>query len=197
MRHSVKTNRLDRFSSLRKATIISLARALLINQSIRTTHARAKASSPLVEQLITLAKEGSLSSKRKAFSVLQDHKLVSRLFSEIVGLFENRSSGYTRVIKLGKRRGDDAQMAILELTEKSAVKEKKPKKAKAADEHGHLEHEHDHEHDKETEEKLRADEEKPHASKEEKSKVVDKKAQAPKKFLGNLRKLFKKERDSL
>lgn len=188
MRHSVNTKRLDRFSSLRKATINSLARALLINQRIKTTHARAKVSSPLIEHLITLAKEGSLSAKRQAFSVLQDHKLVSKLFSEIVELFKNRTSGYTRIIKLNKRRGDDAQMVILELIEKSVVKEKKPKKAKAADEHVHT-HEEGHEH-------VHGIEEKPHVE-EEKPAIVEKKAQLPKKFLGNLRKLFKKERDSL
>ena len=176
MRHRVKTDRLGRFSSLRKATINTLTRAVLINSSIRTTYAKAKAASSQIEHLITLAKANTLAAKRQAYRVLLDHKLVAGLFGEIAELFKTRNSGFTRILKTGARRGDGALMVILELTEK-------PKKLKVQKPHPAKEH------------PLKA-EEKPHIPKEEKPKVIEKKAPT-KKFLGGLRGFFKKERDSL
>lgn len=176
MRHKIKTDRLGRFSSLRKATIVTLARALLLNSSIRTTYAKAKAASPQVEHLVTLAKTNTLAARRQAYKVLSDHKLVSRLFGEIAELFKARGSGFTRIFKLGARRGDGAQMVIFELTEK-------PKKVKKEKTHP-------------AKEPPPKPESKPHIPKEEKPKVVEKKAPT-KKFLGGLRGFFKRERDSL
>ncbi len=176
MRHKIKTNRLDRFSSLRKATINSLSRALFLGQSIKTTYARAEAASGQIERLISLAKENSLASKRRAYRALQDHRLVRRLFGEIADLFKDRKSGFTRILKLGKRRGDGAQMVIFELTDKK----EKPKKEKAhkKEEAAHL----------------------PQAPRgaplEDKSKTPQKK-EPPKRFLGGIKNIFKKERDSL
>jgi len=188
MRHRIKTDRLGRFSSLRKATINSIARSLILNQSIKTTYAKAKAASGRIEQLITLAKQGTLQARRRAYRVLLEHKLVSKLFGEIADLFKSRSSGYTRILKTGKRRGDGAQLVLLEFTEKS-VKEKKVKKEKPAEiEKGKP---------AETTEQPQAAEEKPHPAKEEKPKIPEKKKQPTKKFLGGLRSFFKKERDSL
>ena len=176
MRHKIKTNRLDRFSSLRKATINSLSRALFLGQSIKTTYARAEAASGQIERLISLAKENSLASKRRAYRALQDHRLVRRLFGEIAALFKDRKSGFTRILKLGKRRGDGAQMVIFELTDKK----EKPKKEKA--------------HKKE--EAAHLPEAPRGAPLEDKSKTPRKK-EPPKRFLSGIKNIFKKERDSL
>lgn len=183
MRHKIKTNRLDRFSSHRKATIRSLARAMILNHSIRTTHAKAKAASGEVEHLITLAKSNTLASRRQAYKILSDHALVKMLFGEIAGVFKARSSGYVRILKLSLRRGDAAQMAIMEFTEK--IKEEgKAKKEK----HAPLE--------AQAPKHPIKPQEQPHIPKEEKSKVVEEK-KPTRKFLGGLRGFFKKERDSL
>lgn len=127
MRHGIAGNRLSRNSTLRWATVRDLAKATLIAQSIQTTKARAKEARKLVEKLITLGKSGTLSAKRKAFSILCDHRLVSELFKDTAPRFNSRLGGYTRIIKLGPRRGDNAQMVILELTEKKVVIEPTPK----------------------------------------------------------------------
>ncbi len=171
MRHQRHRFNLNRFTSWRKQTIRDIARAVLIHQSIRTTKTKAKAASKLVENLITLGKKNTLEARRSVFSQLQDHRLVKRLFLEISPLFSNRTGGYTRILNLNRRRGDNAQMVILELTEK---KVKEPKKAR-----------------KEKGEKGTVKEEAP---KIEKPILKEK---PPKKFLGGLRRFFKKERDSL
>ena len=177
MRHKIKTNRLDRFSSLRKATINAIARSLIISHCVKTTYTKAKASTGTIERLVTLAKANTLSARRQAYRVLLDHKLVSKLFGEIAELFKTRQSGYTRILKFGARRGDGARMALLEFTQKRA-KIKKEKAATAV------------------KERPAKPEEKHSFAKEEKPKVIEKK-EPTKKFLGGLRGLFKKERDSL
>jgi large subunit ribosomal protein L17 len=173
MRHAKRRQRLNRFSSWRKNTLISLTKNLLIRQRIITTKTKAKAARRLTEQIISLSKKNTLFAMRRVFQILQDHNLVSRLFKEIGPRFEKRNSGFTRIIPFGKRRGDNAQMVILELTEQ---KEKKKKEKKLKKE----------ETKEETKPRPKAPETKP--PKEEKPK---------KKFLGGLRKVFKKERDAL
>lgn len=127
MRHRVSGNRLSRSTSLRKAMVRDLAKATLINQRIRTTSARAKEARKLVERLISLGKKDTLAAKRRAFSILCDHGVVSDLFKNIAGRFKNRMGGYTRIIPLAEnRRGDNASMVYLELTEKQII-EAKPK----------------------------------------------------------------------
>ncbi len=121
MRHQKARSRLSRNSSLRKATLRDLAKATLIQQRICTTIAKAKEARKLVDRLITLGKKGTLAAKRKAFSVLCDHQLVSKLFNSIAGRFNLRAGGYTRVIPMSNRRGDNAQLAFLELTEKDQI----------------------------------------------------------------------------
>ncbi len=128
MRHGKAKLRLNRFTSWRKATLASLARAMIIHQKIKTTNAKAKAVKPLIEKLISLGKKNSLFAKRQAYRILGDHKLVSLLFNDIAPRFANRIGGYTRILKLGSRRGDNAQLVILALTE---IKEKVHKKPKA------------------------------------------------------------------
>lgn len=180
MRHKTKTNRMDRFSSLRKATINSLARSIILNHVIKTTHIKAKAAVGEIEHLVSLSKANTLAARRRAYRVLLDHSLVSKLFGEIAALFKDRQSGFTRILKLGVRRGDGAQMVILEFTER-LKKEKRLKKGKMP--HAIAEH-------------PVAHEEKPHIVKEEKQRPPEKK-EPTKKFLGGLKGFFKKERDSL
>ncbi|HBO96764.1 MAG TPA: 50S ribosomal protein L17 [Candidatus Omnitrophica bacterium] len=155
MRHGMAGNRLSRNSSLRKATVRDLAKATLVAQRICTTEARAKEARKLVDKLITLGKKGTLAAKRRAFSILTDHKVVSDLFVKTSPRFKDRVGGYTRIIKLGTRRGDNAALAYLELTEKEIVIVSKPKsaaavkkeKAPAVHDHEHHGHEHPgHEH---------------------------------------------------
>ena len=132
MRHAIAGNRLGRNSTLRKATIRDLAKATLIEQRICTTRAKAKEARKLVDKLITLGKKGTLSDKRRAFAVLCDHGIVSDLFTRTAPRFKSRIGGYTRIISLGTRRGDNAQLALLELTEKAEVIISRPKSTAAA-----------------------------------------------------------------
>lgn len=135
MRHKIKTDRFSRFSSYRKATIRSITTSVLKNQKIVTTRAKAKSARILVEKTITLGKKNTLAAKRRAFSILCDHKLVKKLFDQIAPIFANRVGGYTRIIPYRYQRGDNAQLVILELTEsfkeketeKKSKEEKKPK----------------------------------------------------------------------
>jgi len=113
----------------RDATLKNMVKSLFTHQKITTTLARAKQAKRVAEPLITLSKTDSVAARQKAFSVLTDRDLVSKLFKEISPLFKARSSGYTRIIPLGFRRGDGATMAILEFTDKTVV-EKLPKKKK-------------------------------------------------------------------
>lgn len=124
MRHGLSGNRLGRNSTLRKATMRDVAKATLIRQRIETTLPIAKEARKYVERLITMGKKGTLAQKRKAFAFLCDHDLVSALFNKIAPRFKARQGGYTRIIPLSNRRGDNARMAFLELTEKEEVIEK-------------------------------------------------------------------------
>ena len=128
MRHKVSGNRLNRNSSLLKATIRDLSIAVLKRERISTTKAKAKEARKMVDSLITLGKKGTLSEKRRAFAILCDHKLVSNLFTTIAPRFTKRAGGYTRIIQIGTRRGDNAELVYLELTEKKEVIISKPKK---------------------------------------------------------------------
>jgi large subunit ribosomal protein L17 len=131
MRHKIAGNRLSRNQSLRAATLRDMARAVLIQERICTTHAKAKEGRKLIEKLITLGKKDTLTARRRAFAILCDHGLVSRLFKETAPRFKTRPGGYTRIIALSKRSGDNAQLAFLELTEKSRVIISGLKKVKA------------------------------------------------------------------
>ena len=132
MRHGIAGNKLSRNTTLRKATVRDIAKATLIEQRICTTHAKAKEARKLVDKLVTLGKKGALADKRRAFAILCDHKLVSTLFSKTSPRFKNRVGGYTRIIPLGNRRGDNAKLAYLELTEKEEIIVSKPKSTATA-----------------------------------------------------------------
>jgi large subunit ribosomal protein L17 len=127
MRHGIAGNKLGRNSGARKATVRDIAKATLVRERICTTQAKAKEARKLVEKLITLGKKGTLSDKRRAFAILCDHKLVSTLFSKTSPRFKSRVGGYTRIIPLGNRRGDNARLVFLELTEKEEIAVSKPK----------------------------------------------------------------------
>lgn len=173
MRHRKRRLALNRFTSWRKATLISLVKNLLIKQRIITTKAKARAASRLAEKLITLAKHGSLFASRQAYRILNDHRLVSFLFQQVAPRFDKRSCGFTRILFYGRRRGDNAELVILEFTEK---KEKIKKIKKAVKE--------------EPQEKPKIQ---PPAT--ERKPPITKKPS--KKFLGGLKSIFKKERDAL
>jgi len=126
MRHKAMTGSLGRFSSFRKATIKSIVISVLVHQRIVTTKVKAKSARRAVDRVITLGKKDSLSARRRAFSLLCDHKLVKTLFDQIAPIFTNRTGGYTRIIPYRYQRGDNAQMVILELTQR--YKEKKAEK---------------------------------------------------------------------
>ena len=130
MRHRKLRTRFGRQPGHRKATLTSMAKAVLVHQRIRTTHVRAKVAKRLVEKLITSARVNTLASRRKVFALLRDDTLVSKLFKEIAPRFNGINGGYTRIIPYDFRKGDGAQMVFLELTRKS--EEVKPKKEKHA-----------------------------------------------------------------
>lgn len=129
MRHKRLNRRFGRNSSQRKQLINSLVRALFVSYRIETTAEKAKEARRLVDRLITLARKAKLKDIRAINRVLQDRPLTKKVIDKIAPLFKGRSSGYTRVVRSGFRRGDGAPLAILELTEMPAV-EKKPKKQK-------------------------------------------------------------------
>jgi len=190
MRHAKRRFQLNRFTSWHKATIKSLARNIIIDQSIHTTVDRAKAARGLVEKLITMAKINTLASKRRAQAVLGEHKLVVRLFDEIGPRFAKRQGGYTRIISLGKRRGDNAEMVIFELTE---IKKKESKKSKKAKDET-LDIKSEEVKDKPQTEKPveESTQKKPEPGFEDKKAI---KGKPQKKFLSGLKGIFKKERD--
>jgi len=130
MRHQKSTNQLGRYFSFRKATIRDISKATLRHQRVRTTKTRAKVARKMVDRLITLGKHGTLASRRKAFSILCDHKLVSELFNKIAKRFNKRNVGYTRIIPLSFRKGDHAALVYLELTEKEIVAVDQTKKSR-------------------------------------------------------------------
>ena len=118
MKHRISGNKLSRNSTLRKATVRDIAKAILIHQRVCTTQAKAKEARKLVDRLITLGKKGLLAHKRKAFSILCDHGIVKNLFDQIAPRFKSRLGGYSRIILAGQRNGDNATLVYLELTEK-------------------------------------------------------------------------------
>ncbi len=115
MRHNMMGYRLGRSTKHRKALYRNLATELFRHNKIKTTEAKAKAVQPIVESLITLARRGDLQSRRLAARDVKDPAVLQKLFDEIGPLMEDRPGGYTRIYKLGQRRGDAAPMAQIEL----------------------------------------------------------------------------------
>ena len=117
MRHRKSFNHLGRTSSHRKAMLSNMAASLILHKRINTTVAKAKALRGYVEPLITKSKEDTTHSRRVVFSYLNDKYAVTELFRNISGKIADRPGGYTRIIKLGKRLGDNAEMAMIELVD--------------------------------------------------------------------------------
>lgn len=132
MRHNKKKGlKLGTDASHTKAMKKSLAKALFENDRIKTTETRAKALRSVVEPIITWAKKGDLHSRRLAIAKLGDKNLVAEIFDKAAqGMWADRNGGYTRIMKLGTRKGDNAEMVIIELVTEPVVK-KAPKKAAA------------------------------------------------------------------
>jgi large subunit ribosomal protein L17 len=118
MRHRNSGRKLNRTSSHRRAMFRNMATALLKHEQIKTTLPKAKELGPVVEQMITLGKRGSLHSRRQALSYLKDEAIVRKLFDGLAERYESRAGGYTRVLKAGFRYGDSAPMAYIELVDR-------------------------------------------------------------------------------
>ena len=117
MRHQKSGRKLGRDGSHRKALYSNLAGALIEHGRIKTTEAKAKAVKPFAEQMITLGKRGDLHARRLALAELRSQDVVHVLFAEVAPRFANRPGGYTRIVKLGPRQGDAAEMVYLELVD--------------------------------------------------------------------------------
>ncbi len=117
MRHLKKGRKLGTDASHTKAMLRSLAIALFTNERIKTTETRAKEVRTLVDKVITWGKRGDVHARRLALAELGDKEIVHKVFSDIAPRFEERNGGYTRIYKLGPRKGDAAPMVILELVE--------------------------------------------------------------------------------
>ena len=116
MRHGRKKGKLSRDAGHRRSLMRTMSKQLIEHERIRTTQPKAKALKPEFEKLITLAKRGDLHARRQALSELnQDKFVVHKLFEEIAPRYANRNGGYTRIVKLGPRRSDSAEMVFLEL----------------------------------------------------------------------------------
>ena len=118
MRHRLSGRKLNRTSTHRKAMFANMAAALIKHEQITTTLPKAKDLRRVVERLITLGKDGSLSARRQAIAVLKDTKLVEKLFSTLAERYKERPGGYTRVLKAGFRYGDSAPMGMIELVDR-------------------------------------------------------------------------------
>ena len=119
MRHRKSGRKLNRTSSHRKAMFRNMAVALIKHEQIQTTLPKAKELRPFVDGLVTLAKRGTLHSRRQALAKLNnDNKITSKLFDVLAERYSDRSGGYTRVIKAGFRYGDNAPLAVIELVER-------------------------------------------------------------------------------
>ena len=123
MRHLKSGRQLSRNSSHRWAMMRNLITALLREEKIQTTDPKAKELRRWVDRVITLGKQGSLHARRQVLSIVQDKAVVRKLFDTIGPRFKDRPGGYTRIIKLGIRRGDAAQMALIELVGGESEKE--------------------------------------------------------------------------
>ena len=135
MRHNYKGRKLGTDFAHTKAMKRSLVQALFLNDRIKTIESRAKEIRPDVDKIITWAKKGDLHSRRLAIAALgNDKELVREIFEKVEqGMFADRQGGYTRIMKLGNRKGDNAPMVIMELvTEPVAKKAEKPAAKKAA-----------------------------------------------------------------
>ena len=118
MKHNIKNKKLNKTSSHRKAMFMNMSNALIKHEQITTTLAKAKELRKFVEKIVTLGKKGDLLSRRKAVSILQDQKMSKKVFDVLAERYKSRAGGYTRIIKLGNRYGDNAPTAVIEFVDR-------------------------------------------------------------------------------
>jgi large subunit ribosomal protein L17 len=208
MRHRKQRSKLSMKTSRRDAFVRAMVRSLVTHGRIKTSKARAKVVRRDAEHLITIAKNDTVFARQIAQAILGERDLVVKLFKEVIPLFKSRASGYTRIIPLGFRRGDGAELCFLELTERKIVEKlpkKKAAKAKASEEKAGASAARKDD-AKEAETKEKKDEKhikhvpksKPTLEEEkriEKAKSEDKKMTKKPGFMKNIRGLFRKRGD--
>tara|TARA_A100001011_G_scaffold201376_1_gene209676 strand:- start:389 stop:826 length:438 start_codon:yes stop_codon:yes gene_type:complete len=118
MKHNIRNKKLNKTSSHRKAMFMNMSNAFIKHEQITTTLAKAKELRRFVEKIVTLGKKGDLLSRRKAISILQDQKTSKKVFDVLSDRYKKRSGGYTRIIKLGNRFGDNAPTAVIEFVDR-------------------------------------------------------------------------------
>lgn len=141
MRHNRDEKRFDRTYSHLRSMMANMTNDLILEGRITTTTPRAKALRRHAERMITLGRNGSLASRRRAFAFLRNKEAVTKLFAEVGPIFKERNGGYTRILKLGVRPGDNASMALIELVDGQkalvrAGRADEPARKKAANEEG-------------------------------------------------------------
>jgi large subunit ribosomal protein L17 len=117
MRHRVRGRKLGRTTAHRTAMFRNQLTALFTHERITTTVAKAKELQPLAEKMVTLARTGTLANRRAVQAMVPDKEILRRLFDDVAPRFNDRSGGYTRILRLGRRRGDNAEMAIIEFVD--------------------------------------------------------------------------------
>ena len=127
MHHGKAGSKLGRTSSHKEAMLRNMVTSVIKHERIKTTDTKAKELRKLAEKMVTLGKKGSLHARRQALAVIRDKDMVSKLFGELTERYRNRAGGYTRIVKVGYRYGDNAPVSILEFI----ADEKKKEKAKA------------------------------------------------------------------
>ena len=118
MKHNIKNKKLNKTSSHRKAMFMNMSNALIKHEQITTTLAKPKELRRFVKKIVTLGKKGDLLSRRKAVSILQDQKMTKKVFDVFAERYKGRAGGYTRIIKLGNRFGDNASIAVIEFVDR-------------------------------------------------------------------------------
>ncbi|MEZ4278134.1 MAG: 50S ribosomal protein L17 [Myxococcota bacterium] len=122
MNHRRNQRKLSRTSAHRKALLRNMVTSLLEHEAIRTTDAKAKELRGVAEKMITLGKRGTLHARRQALATIRSKEVTAKLFDELAGRYRQREGGYTRIVKLGRRPGDAAPMAMIELVDRTNEK---------------------------------------------------------------------------
>lgn len=118
MKHNIGHRKLNRTSSHRKSLLMNLSNSLIKHEQITTTLTKAKELRPFVEKIVTLGKRGDLESRRKAIAILQDKKMTTKIFDTFADRYKERKGGYTRIVKIGNRYGDNAPTAVIEFVDR-------------------------------------------------------------------------------
>ena len=118
MKHRIKNKKLNKNSSHRKSMFMNMSNALIKHEQITTTLPKAKELKRFVDKIVTLGKKGDLFSRRKAIAILQDQKMSKKVFEVLASRYKERNGGYTRIIKLGHRFGDNALTAVIEFVDR-------------------------------------------------------------------------------